>query len=120
LAGLYDSQERYKDAEPLYRRALQIAEKTFGPDHPHVASSLNNLGGTLVGLGNYKEAELVLVKAQAIIENTYGVAHPYVASGLENLAEFYEGTGRADEAGSLRARAQEIRKGLLKGRQERG
>jgi hypothetical protein len=30
-----------KIAEPLYRRALAIDEKSFGPDHPNVAIRLN-------------------------------------------------------------------------------
>jgi hypothetical protein len=36
LAGLYDEQGRYVDAEPLYKRALAISEKALGPDHPNV------------------------------------------------------------------------------------
>ena len=34
---------RYAEAEPLYERALAIREKALGPDHPDVATSLNNL-----------------------------------------------------------------------------
>jgi hypothetical protein len=30
-------------AEPLYRRALAITEKSLGPEHPNVAIRLNNL-----------------------------------------------------------------------------
>ena len=37
------SQGRYADAEPLYKRSLAIREKALGPDHPDVATSLNNL-----------------------------------------------------------------------------
>ena len=36
---------RYADAEPLYRRSLEIREKQLGRDHPDVADSLNNLAG---------------------------------------------------------------------------
>ena len=38
-----EAQGRYADAEPLYKRALAISEKALGPDHPDVATSLNNL-----------------------------------------------------------------------------
>jgi tetratricopeptide (TPR) repeat protein len=31
LAGLYYSQGKYAEAEPLYKRSLQIREKTLGP-----------------------------------------------------------------------------------------
>ena len=43
LAGLYQVQGRYAEAEPLYKRSLAICEKAFGPDHPDVALSLNSL-----------------------------------------------------------------------------
>src|SRR5207248_2213120 len=35
---------RAKAAEPYYLRALQIYENQLGPEHPDVASVLNNLG----------------------------------------------------------------------------
>jgi hypothetical protein len=38
---------RLAEAEPLFRRALAIDEKSFGPDHPEVAMDLNNLAGLL-------------------------------------------------------------------------
>ena len=37
LAGLYQTQGRYAEAEPLYKRALAIYEKALGPDHPRSA-----------------------------------------------------------------------------------
>jgi tetratricopeptide (TPR) repeat protein len=40
---LYYDQARYKEAEPLYRRALEIAEKSLGPEHPYTSQILNNL-----------------------------------------------------------------------------
>ena len=43
LGGLYREQGQYAEAEPLYQRALAIAEKALGPEHLEVAMSLNNL-----------------------------------------------------------------------------
>jgi hypothetical protein len=43
LATLYYEQGQYAQAEPLHRRALAIREKALGPDHPDVATTLNNL-----------------------------------------------------------------------------
>ena len=51
LAVLYDNQGQYAQAEPLYKRALAIAEKALGPDHPLVATNLNNLALDSVELG---------------------------------------------------------------------
>ncbi len=43
LAVLYKAQGKYAEAEPLYKRALRIDERALGPDHPDVATDLNNL-----------------------------------------------------------------------------
>ena len=44
---LVAAQGDYEGAKPLYERSLAIREKVLGPDHPDVASSLNNLAGLL-------------------------------------------------------------------------
>ncbi len=41
--GLLQAQGKYEEAEPLFRRALQIRKKALGEEHPAVASSLNSL-----------------------------------------------------------------------------
>ncbi len=47
-AGAYlDERARYAEAEFLKRGAVDICEKALGPDHPHVAISLNNLAHLL-------------------------------------------------------------------------
>ncbi len=43
LAGLYYSQGKYEQAEPLYLEALSIAEKVLGVDHPHTKIFQKNL-----------------------------------------------------------------------------
>ena len=43
LANLYTTQGNYTKAEPLYKRSLDILEKALGPNHPDVATSLENL-----------------------------------------------------------------------------
>lgn len=40
---LYGKRGKYKEAEPLCKRALEIREKVLGRDHPDVAKQLNNL-----------------------------------------------------------------------------
>lgn len=41
------SQGKYGEAEPLFRRALEISEQALGQDHPDVAQSLNSLATLL-------------------------------------------------------------------------
>jgi hypothetical protein len=42
LAGLYKSQGRYSEAEPLYLRSLQICEQRLGVDHPSTVTVREN------------------------------------------------------------------------------
>ena len=42
----------YQGARAAYERALAIDEAVYGPDHPNVASRVNNLGGVLQDLGD--------------------------------------------------------------------
>ena len=53
-------------AEPLYKRALTIAEKALGPDHPNVAMSLNNLAALYRATKRDKEAETLEQRATRI------------------------------------------------------
>ncbi|MEI6444148.1 MAG: tetratricopeptide repeat protein, partial [Nostocales cyanobacterium ELA583] len=59
LAGLYESQERYGDAEPLILQSLDIRKRQLGDDHPDVAESLNNLAELYRSQGRYGDAELL-------------------------------------------------------------
>ena len=71
---------RLAEAEPLMRRALAIDEKSFGPDHPDVATDLNNLALLLQATNRLAEAEPLMRRALAIDEKSFGPDHPEVAS----------------------------------------
>src|SRR5262245_2517237 len=43
---------RLNEARPLFERALAIPEAAYGPDHPEVATALNNLAFILRDLGD--------------------------------------------------------------------
>lgn len=47
LAGLYRSQGRYSEAEPLYVQALSILLAALGQEHPKTQGVLNNFAGFL-------------------------------------------------------------------------
>src|SRR5207253_1356676 len=87
LAGLYDAQGAYEQAEPLTHRALAICEQVLGPQHPDTASSLNNLAALYGAQGNYAQAEPLMKRALAIYEQVLGPRHPNTAQSLNNLAE---------------------------------
>ncbi len=66
LAGLYEAQGHYAQAEPLYQRALAIVEKALGPEHPDVAQSLENYAALLRQTARADEAERMEARAKAI------------------------------------------------------
>ncbi len=66
LAALYHVQGRYADAEPLYKRTLAILEKALGPEHPNVATGLENYADLLRKTGRDAEAAKMELRAEAI------------------------------------------------------
>ena len=56
LAGLYQAQGRYAEAEPLYKRSLAINEEALGPDHHNTALSMNYLAWLYQAQGRYADA----------------------------------------------------------------
>ena len=93
------------EAEPLYRRALAIGERSYGPDHPDVAIRLNNLAQLFQATNRMAEAEPLMRRALAIDEKSYGPDHPDVATDLNNLASLLWATNRLREAEPLMRRA---------------
>ncbi len=100
-------------AEPLYQRSLAIREKALGPEHPDVATSLNNLAVLYKTQGKYAEAEPLYKRALAIKERALGPEHPDVATTLNNLAELYYLRGKYAEAKPLFKRALAIKEKAL-------
>jgi tetratricopeptide (TPR) repeat protein len=90
------------------RQALAIDEKSFGTEHPKVASRLNNLAQVLLATNRLAEAELLMLRALAIDEKSFGPKHPNIANDLNNLAQLLQVTSRLAEAESLMRRALEI------------
>jgi CHAT domain-containing protein/Tfp pilus assembly protein PilF len=89
----------------LYKRSLAIREKVLGPDHPDVATILNNLVRLYRNQGRTAEAEPLLQRALAIREKALGRDHPDVATSLNDLAVLYRDQGRTAEAEPLYKRS---------------
>ena len=96
---------QWTEAEVAKRRALALAEKSYGPDQPQVAAVLNNLGVLLLATNRLTEAEPLLRRALAIDEKTLGPEHPDVAADLNNLALLLKAAMRLAEAEPLFRRA---------------
>jgi tetratricopeptide (TPR) repeat protein len=100
---------QYADAESLFKRSLTLDENTFGPDHPYVATGLNNLADLYRSQGKYTEAEPLFKRSLTVYENALGPDHPDVATSLNNLAVLYDLQGKYTEAEPLHKRSLVIR-----------
>ena len=57
LAGLYKSQGRYDQAEPLYLQALEIYQQVLGDNHPTTLTVCENLAQLQARVSNSPEAK---------------------------------------------------------------
>ncbi|MEE8515850.1 MAG: tetratricopeptide repeat protein, partial [Alphaproteobacteria bacterium] len=103
------AQHRYKDALPVARKAVSLAEREYGPDHPNTATFLSNLATVYQGLGKDAEAESLVKRALAI----YGISplsqSRHIVNVLGNYAVLLRKMGRHAEAEKIEARAKETK-----------
>lgn len=107
-ADTYYAMANYKEAEPLLRRLVSIAEMRYGSESPEFARNINNLASLLQTTNRLDEAEPLMRRVMAIVELAYGPEHPKVAIALSNLAQWLKDTNRLGEAEPLLRRALDI------------
>ena len=100
----------YDEAEPLFRKALDIRRAALPAGHPDIAQSLNNLANLLEVTGRTAEAEPLFREALDIQRVALPAGHPDIAYGLNNLAGLLLTTGRYAEAEPLYREALDIRR----------
>ncbi len=103
----------FEEARALHERALAIREELFGPDHPAVATTFNNLAVIAAQTGRFPEALALIERSLAIEEEAYGVDHIAVAMSVNNLAGVHLVMGNVVEAKAANLRALRIRENAL-------
>lgn len=99
---------KYSKAVPIAKRALKLGEERFGPLHPDVGTSLNNLALLYDGQGRHQEAEPLYKRALEVFEKSLGPLHPDVGATLNNLALLYDRQGRLGDAEPFYTRALKV------------
>jgi tetratricopeptide (TPR) repeat protein len=95
---------QFREAEPLYRQALALAESDT-PDSSNIAVFLDDLAQLLQDTNRLAEAEPLKRRALDIAQTSFGDDHPNVATRLNNLAQLLLATNRLAEAEPLMRRA---------------
>jgi tetratricopeptide (TPR) repeat protein len=106
-------QGKYQEAIPLAEKAVELAKRVYGPEHPDTATSLNNLGKLYREMGEYAKAEPPLQEALRIRQKVLGPEHPDTATSLANLGSLYWAMGEYAKAEALDQEALRIRQKVL-------
>jgi tetratricopeptide (TPR) repeat protein len=94
-------QGKYQEAISIAERAVEVAKRVRGLEHPETATNLNNLGELYRAMHEYTKAEPLLQEALRIRQKIFGPEHPYTAQSLNNLAELYKDMGEYGKAEPL-------------------
>ena len=113
LALNLDARGRYSEAEPLYRRGLEINQRVWGNEHPLTAKSYNNVGSNLNAQGRYAEAEPLYRRGLEINRRVLGEDHPDTATSYNNVGSNLQAQHRYSEADPLLRRGLEISQRVL-------
>lgn len=82
---------KYREAESLYKQAVQADEAKYGPDHPKIADDLSFLAGLYRDENGFpiEKAEPLFERMLAIREKNFGPDSPETASTVSGMALLY-------------------------------
>jgi tetratricopeptide (TPR) repeat protein len=102
---LNDETARYEEATRQLKQALSMRLQIFGPSHPLVAVSLNQLGNVYYQQHMLDEAYEQYVSALEIREQVFGPSHPSVATMYNNVGIVLQSKGDNEAALAQHERA---------------
>ena len=103
------NQQKFDEALPLAKRALQIREKLLPRTDPLVMKSLAYVGDLYIAKQDYNAAKQAFERLLPILEEKFDPTDLNLASTLDKLAMLYYRTGNMSKAESMYQRAVEVR-----------
>src|SRR5438132_10536789 len=92
VVQLYE-QGDYEQALALAQEAYDLSQKLPAPEHPLLATAMNNLGFLYDAMGSSAQARPLYEQALAMRQRLLGPEHPDVALSMRNLASLYQDMG---------------------------
>ncbi|MFL5482523.1 MAG: tetratricopeptide repeat protein [Gemmatimonadaceae bacterium] len=87
LATVRQGLGMHESAEQLWRKVVDIRERTLAPNHLATASALEHLGDACAARGKIREALSAFQHALTIREKTLGEEHPSLRVARERIAD---------------------------------
>ncbi|HEX9083154.1 MAG TPA: tetratricopeptide repeat protein, partial [Gemmatimonadaceae bacterium] len=100
------------EAAECFRKALEIGDRTLGPDHPDLILLLNDLTRIYLKQSAYAAAEPLLLRLLEL-KRSKGEDHPEVATVLASLGTVRQALGHHESAEQLWRRVLDIREHTL-------
>ena len=104
LGMFYGNQQKYAEAEKMFRQALPIQRKEFGPRHSAVVNLMSDLLKTLDRQHKHAQAEPIILELNDIVQQNSEATPKQKVDALERLCAFYidwsvaaPGTGKIDK-----------------------
>ncbi|KAK4252200.1 hypothetical protein C7999DRAFT_37170 [Corynascus novoguineensis] len=98
VAGYMYDRGRWREKEPVDKRAYEFRRKRLGGKHPSTIWSMASLATTYHARGRYEEAENIKVEVLALWRELLGEKHPNTIRSMAELATTYYAQGRWEEA----------------------
>ncbi|KAJ5663246.1 hypothetical protein N7507_003977 [Penicillium longicatenatum] len=105
IGGLYADQDKLKEAEKMFLRALAGCEKALGPDHTSTLDTVHNLGNLYSDQDKLEEAEEMYQRALAGYEKALGPDHTSTLDTVHSLGLLYSDQDKLEEAEEMYLRA---------------
>ena len=106
----------WNKAEPLFLRAVDLLERSVGPDHSSTGDALANLGQQYAMQGKYGQAETALRRALNIHQKAFGPDNISVATVSWRLAGVLMEERKYAEAKTLFVASLSFQERVLRGR----
>ena len=98
LGCMKHNQGEYTESIKLYKKVIEIRQKTLPMDHIDLSSSYTNIGVVYSDWGNYTKALLYHEKALSIAQNTLPPNHPGLVVSYNNIAVIHFKMGEYTKA----------------------
>ncbi|RDW63420.1 hypothetical protein BP6252_10965 [Coleophoma cylindrospora] len=113
LSELFSRQRRLYDANNIISTTVEIAKKTYGPEHFIALESMGRLAATLIDQGRWNEAKDLELSLLQVRNRVLGDKHPEKLKGMANLSAIYLEEGAVEKAREIEEHVIETRKQIL-------
>ncbi len=105
---MYQIIKRYEDAEELYRKSLEIQEKSLGGKNSLTILTKHNIASLYLFREDYHTAKQLFEEVLHSFTDILGEKHPHTITTLEWLGEVYHRLDMKEDEMRIKKRLQDL------------